>query len=88
MFRRENKTMKEQASQPVQLGRKKPEIVEIHTDPVCGMAVTENLAAAAARVADAVTAPMSDLYASGEYRAHLAVVLAERALAQAVSRAG
>lgn len=49
---------------------------------------TENLAAAAARVADAVTAPMSDLYASGEYRAHLAVVLAERALAQAVSRAG
>ncbi len=46
MFRRENKTMKEQASQPVQLGRKKPEIVEIHTDPVCGMAVTENLAAA------------------------------------------
>ena len=48
----------------------------------------ENLAAAAARVADAVTEPMSDLYASGEYRAHLAVVLAERALAQAVSRAG
>ena len=38
--------MKEQASQPVQLGRKKPEIVEIRTDPVCGMAVTENLAAA------------------------------------------
>ncbi|MCC6451419.1 MAG: YHS domain-containing protein, partial [Acidobacteria bacterium] len=37
--------MKDQTSQPVQLGRKKPEIVEIHTDPVCGMAVTENLAA-------------------------------------------
>lgn len=48
----------------------------------------ENLAAAAARVADSVTEPMSDLYASGEYRAHLAGVLAERALAQAVSRAG
>jgi len=38
--------MKEETPQPVQLGRRKPEIVEIHTDPVCGMAVTENLAAA------------------------------------------
>ncbi|MBV6495102.1 MAG: cadmium-translocating P-type ATPase [Acidobacteria bacterium ACB1] len=38
--------MKEETPQPIQLGRKKPEIVEIHTDPVCGMAVTENLAAA------------------------------------------
>jgi len=40
--------MKEETPQRVQLGRKKPEIVEIHTDPVCGMAVTKNLAAAKA----------------------------------------
>ncbi|HQZ82842.1 MAG TPA: heavy metal translocating P-type ATPase [Pyrinomonadaceae bacterium] len=40
--------MKEETPQPIQLGRKKPEIVEIHTDPVCGMSVTENLAAAQA----------------------------------------
>lgn len=38
--------MKEETPQPIQLGRKKPEIVEIYTDPVCGMAVTKNLAAA------------------------------------------
>lgn len=38
--------MKEPTSAPVQLGRKAPELVDIHTDPVCGMAVTENLAAA------------------------------------------
>ncbi|KXK00032.1 MAG: copper/silver-translocating P-type ATPase [Acidobacteria bacterium OLB17] len=38
--------MNKETSQPVQLGRRTPEIVEIHTDPVCGMAVTENLAAA------------------------------------------
>lgn len=46
----------------------------------------ENLAAAAARVAEAITEPLSDLYASAEYRTHLAIVLAERALAQAVAR--
>jgi carbon-monoxide dehydrogenase medium subunit len=44
-------------------------------------------AAAAARVADSVTKPISDLYASGEYRVHLASVLARRALATAASRA-
>ncbi|MCC6641443.1 MAG: xanthine dehydrogenase family protein subunit M, partial [Deltaproteobacteria bacterium] len=32
--------------------------------------------------------PLSDLHASSEYRQHLAGVLVERALAQAVSRAG
>ncbi len=47
------------------------------------------LAAAAARVAEAVSAagPLSDLYASGEYRTHLATVMAKRALASAVARA-
>ncbi len=54
-----------------------------------GQAPSEmNLAAAAAKVAEAITMPMSDLYASGEYRAHLATVLAKRALTAAVERAG
>ncbi len=45
-------------------------------------------AAAAAKVAESLTKPLSDLYASGEFRVHLAGVLAKRALAQAVERAG
>ncbi len=45
------------------------------------------IAAAAAKVAEAITDPLSDLYASGEYRVHLATVLARRALAAAVGRA-
>jgi carbon-monoxide dehydrogenase medium subunit len=44
-------------------------------------------AAAAATVAAAIPKPLSDLYASGEYRVHLAGVLARRALAQAAQRA-
>jgi aerobic carbon-monoxide dehydrogenase medium subunit len=44
-------------------------------------------AAAAAKVGDSVPKPISDLYASGEYRVHLATVLARRALAAAASRA-
>ena len=44
-------------------------------------------AAAAGHLAAAVTKPMSDLYASGEYRVHLAGVMAQRALAQAAERA-
>jgi carbon-monoxide dehydrogenase medium subunit len=45
------------------------------------------LAAAAALVADAIEDPLGDLYASGEYRKHLATVLAGRALTEAVARA-
>jgi carbon-monoxide dehydrogenase medium subunit len=45
------------------------------------------LAAAAARVAEAIQDPLSDVYASGEFRVHLATVLARRALATAARRA-
>ena len=45
------------------------------------------LAAAAAAVADAIADPLGDTYASGEYRRHLATVLARRALATAFDRA-
>jgi|RhiMetdeSRZDD1v2_1073273.scaffolds.fasta_scaffold07840_3 carbon-monoxide dehydrogenase medium subunit len=44
-------------------------------------------AAAASRVADALEDPMGDTYASGEFRVHLASVLAKRALAAAAERA-
>jgi carbon-monoxide dehydrogenase medium subunit len=44
-------------------------------------------AAAAAKVAAAIQEPLSDPYASGEYRTHLATVLARRALAAAAARA-
>jgi CO/xanthine dehydrogenase FAD-binding subunit len=43
--------------------------------------------AAARSVAEAIADPMSDHYASGEFRVHLATVLAKRALQQAVERA-
>lgn len=45
----------------------------------------QNIAAAAAKVADALGDPMGDIYASGEYRVHLATVLAKRALARAAN---
>jgi carbon-monoxide dehydrogenase medium subunit len=48
----------------------------------------ENIAAAAAKVAGAVGEALSDYYASGEYRRHLATVLAKRALSSAAKRAG
>jgi carbon-monoxide dehydrogenase medium subunit len=46
-----------------------------------------SFAAAAARVKEAINDPLSDPYASGEYRTHLATVLARRALAAASGRA-
>jgi len=45
------------------------------------------LAEAAGTVAAAIPDPMGDTYASGEFRVHLASVLAKRALAAAVERA-
>ncbi len=45
------------------------------------------LAAAAGKVAAAIEDPLSDTYASGEFRVHLATVLAKRALQAAAERA-
>ncbi len=45
------------------------------------------IAAAAGKVAGAIEDPLSDHYASGEFRVHLATVLAKRALAAAAERA-
>lgn len=50
-------------------------------------ATAENFAAAAALVAQALSQPLSDHYASAEYRMHLAGVLVKRALAEAARRA-
>jgi aerobic carbon-monoxide dehydrogenase medium subunit len=43
----------------------------------------ENIANAAAKVADALKDPLGDNYASGEFRVHLATVMARRALTEA-----
>jgi len=45
------------------------------------------ISAAAAKVAEAISDPLGDIYASGEYRTHLATVLAGRALKMAAERA-
>lgn len=47
----------------------------------------EAIARAAEEVGGAISDPMGDSYASGEYRRHLAEVLSRRALAKAVERA-
>lgn len=47
----------------------------------------ENIAAAAAKVADAIGEPMGDNYAQGDYRVNLGVVTARRALTGAALRA-
>jgi aerobic carbon-monoxide dehydrogenase medium subunit len=55
---------------------------------VGGAGSEEAIAGAAERVADAISNPTGDAYASGEYRTHLATVLAARALRKALERAG
>ena len=47
----------------------------------------ETIAAAATHVADALANPIGDLYASGEFRVHLASVLTKRALTEAFGHA-
>jgi aerobic carbon-monoxide dehydrogenase medium subunit len=54
---------------------------------VGGPVSDEAIAAAAAKVPESLSSPTSDAYASGEYRVHLAEVLAARALAKAFERA-
>lgn len=51
-------------------------------------ASSENIAAAAKHVGDEGLTYSSDIHASADYRAHLAEVLTERALARAATRAG
>jgi aerobic carbon-monoxide dehydrogenase medium subunit len=46
-----------------------------------------SIGAAASKVAEAIKDPLGDLYASKEFRTHLATVLAKRALTQAAARA-
>jgi carbon-monoxide dehydrogenase medium subunit len=53
-----------------------------------GQAVNEsNIERAAAAVAEAIKKPLSDSYASGEFRTHLATVMTRRALTQAAAKA-
>ncbi|MBM4421761.1 MAG: xanthine dehydrogenase family protein subunit M [Chloroflexi bacterium] len=53
-----------------------------------GSAPTDDaIAAAAAKVAEAIANPMSDLYATADYRIRLATVMAKRALMTAAQRA-
>ena len=48
---------------------------------------TKVIEAAAQTVAEAIEFPLGDIYASGEYRTHLATVLTRRALTEAFKRA-
>ena len=53
---------------------------------VGGPVSDEAIAAAVAKVPESLTSPTSDAYATGEYRVHLAEVLAARALTKALER--
>ncbi len=65
-----------------------PVVVSGASKPLVGQAPTAGaISATAAHVVEAIRDPLSDLYAAGEYRVHLATVLAGRALAQAVAQA-
>jgi carbon-monoxide dehydrogenase medium subunit len=65
-----------------------PVVVEGAADALAGTAANEEaVAAAAERVPASLAEATTDTYASGEYRRHLAQVLAKRALAAAFDRA-
>jgi aerobic carbon-monoxide dehydrogenase medium subunit len=55
---------------------------------VGGAGSEDAIAAAAEMVSEAIPEATGDAYASGEYRTHLAKVLAARALTKAFERAG
>jgi carbon-monoxide dehydrogenase medium subunit len=58
-------------------------------EAIAGTAPSDDaIAAAAARVPESLARTTGDTYASGEYRVHLATVLAARALTKAFERAG
>ena len=64
-------------------------LAEAAAEALCGgPASADRIAAAAARVGEACDEPLGDLYASGEFRVHLAGVYTKRALAVAAERAG
>jgi len=67
-----------------------PEAAEAAAAAVVGAASSDDgaLEAAGAKVAEALSGALDDTYASGEYRVHLAGVLAQRALREAMRRAG
>jgi carbon-monoxide dehydrogenase medium subunit len=65
-----------------------PLVIEKAAELLTGEKPTgKRIAEAAASVAEAIVDPLGDLYASGEYRTHLASVMARRALQEAVARA-
>ncbi len=62
----------------------KPERAQAAEAALVGEAPSEpNIAQAASQVPDALANPLGDIYASGEFRVHLASVLTKRALADA-----
>ncbi len=66
----------------------KPVLVAGAAEELVGKAPTaEAIEAASAAVPDALPGPIGDLYASGEFRVHLAQVHARRALTEAAGRA-
>ncbi len=67
----------------------KPERAAAAEEAITGVAPTEEaIAAAAAKVPEALSGAIGDLYASGEFRTHLATVLTKRALTAAFAAAG
>jgi carbon-monoxide dehydrogenase medium subunit len=66
----------------------KPAPAPAAEDALMGKALDEaTIAAAAALVAEAITDPLGDHYASAEYRVHLATVLARKAITKAAKKA-
>ena len=67
----------------------KPERAQTAEAALVGEAPSEpNIAQAASQVPDALANPLGDIYASGEFRVHLAQVLTKRALADAFAGSG